>query len=356
MMNIRRTSIRYLTLLVCLALPYFSAAVLAQTPITGRDITMTIVTTAGAPVAGATADGYQLVAVPHVHAQGERIEALLRANGIFPDTDAYGLVYDLNPGVTSFDQVAAGTSLSLPKVVATNGGALPAGSLFSLAVEASLKRELAAKITAANQAAAAAPAASADRFKSAADRTETLALINSIKTSLGVIHNVIRGKVRPLSGELLSQVSEEAEIFRVALANLTQPGLELTACDRENLTLIDKDLLVKRRTLTDVRDPAGAPARWLEARVVVRTLRSGDGAAVPNLRIYYVAEALYGKRGLEKSFDQVSSPSERTIPEANYRIWAGRPGDTTPVTEVKRLEVRRSASGNPISVDLIVQN
>ena len=47
----------------------------------------------------------------------KNIYALLQANGIAPDTEAFTIVYDLNPTLRDAKTLKPGTTLELPKVV-----------------------------------------------------------------------------------------------------------------------------------------------------------------------------------------------------------------------------------------------
>jgi hypothetical protein len=286
---------------------------------------------------------------------GDNVKQLLIANGIFPDTEAFGLVYDLNPTVPGIATIAPGIQLILPRVSSASRSLLPQGDLVAVAMDSRMKEQLVAAIAELNGPITTARTFAAGRYDSADDRQSTNNALRGINDSFVAIANVIRGKVRPINGEVLNQTAAEAETLRTTLARLTDPSQKLSAEDVNTIKLIDADLRVKRRTLTDVRGPSEPPTRWREALVVVRTLGS-DGHPVPLLRIYYVPEALRGRAQLIKSFDTLTSPSERSLPEANYVIWAGRPGQTTETTalsEVKKLALRRSSDA-AVKVDLAI--
>jgi hypothetical protein len=286
---------------------------------------------------------------------GDNVKQLLLANGIFPDTEAFGLVYDLNPTLPRITTIASGSQLILPRVSSESRSFLPNADLVAVAMDSRLKEQLVAAIAELEGPITTTRTFAAGRYDSASDRQSTNNALSNINDSFGAIANVIRGKVRPINGEVLNQTRAEADLLRTTLAKLNDPSQKLTADDVNAIKLIDADLRVKRRTLTDIRGPSEPPTRWREALVVVRTLGS-DGHPVPLLRIYYVPEALRGRAQLIKSFDTLTSPSQRSLPEANYVIWAGRPGqtsETTALSEVKKLALRRSSDA-AVAVDLAI--
>lgn len=106
--------------------------------------------------------------------------------------------------------------------------------------------------------------------------------------------------------------------------------------------------------LEEVMGTAGLPPRWPEVKVTVKTI-DAQGAEKNNLQVYIVPEALYGKPGYTTPFDKVSSPTDRTMPEAYYFVWAEKPGDN-PRKEYgrKNVTVIRRGGKDEITVDIVV--
>ena len=73
---------------------------------------------------------------------GESMKMLLRRNGIFPDANAYALVYEANPFLGSVDSIQAGASILLPKLSPDLVLAEPTTVLAVLDLHAELKAEL----------------------------------------------------------------------------------------------------------------------------------------------------------------------------------------------------------------------
>jgi hypothetical protein len=324
-------------------------AVAQENPLAGRDIAPTIVRDNGRSLV--------LVVQKTVVKPGTNIKQLLKGNGIYPDADAFGLIYDLNPKLERLDPIAPGTELLLPKVQSSGPApALPAGFLIALTVDKGLKDELLTKLDALNNVAAKATRFTDARFNDEEDRRTVLASIATLNQSLEVLANVIAGKARPVSSEMLNQIKAEVEMLQPTLDGLARSEQKLSDSDREVIKLVADDLQIKQKTFGEVRADGQPPTRWSEVQVVVRTLKTDDGSAVANLTIYYVPEALFGKGNFQRSFNRLSSPTDQTLPEANYRIWATRAGDTRPVTEVKRIEVRKRSASEPLTVELPVIN
>jgi hypothetical protein len=359
MRNLRAASWRRrlaLLFAVAVAVACGARAAAQEGALAGRDITLTPVGDDGVtavsfdPTAPAPVLGVERRAVR----QGETVAQLLKAGGIAPDAEAFGLVYDLNPSLKSVKAVAPGTELVLP-TVRTGQDAPPPKGLVALSVDAGLKKELLAKIEALDRSAAAVGGFGVDHFKSADEQRATLKSLREIGNSFAVIRSVIKGRVLPVTSEALAQLNAEAELTQAALDRLARPDQKATAGDLDSIRLVEADLLVKRRALTDVRAPGEPPGRWPDVTVVVRML-APDGGQVGNLRVYYVYEALRGRATAVKSFNEGGSPTRWNMPEANYLIWAGRPDEAAEgaaLTDVKRLAVRKT-SDEPLRLDLFI--
>src|SRR5579862_5770596 len=87
----------------------------AQGKLAGRTVAVAIVHTedlSPAPLPGAAPS---LVSVRSVMTGDTTIYSLLQTNGIFPDSEAFTLVYDLNPSLRDVKDLKEGTSVELPR-------------------------------------------------------------------------------------------------------------------------------------------------------------------------------------------------------------------------------------------------
>src|SRR5947209_6569778 len=254
-----------------------------ENPLAGRDIATTLVRDNGQSVV--------LIVQKTIVKPGANIKQLLKANGVFPDADAFGLVYDLNPKLDKLDPIAPGTELLLPKAQSGGPGpALPAGFLISLTVDKRLKDEVLTKLDALNNVVATATHFPVTKFNNEEDQRAVLVSIADLKQSSEIIANVIAGKVQPVSSEVLNQIKTEVEILQPTLNGLAQGEQKLSDRDREIIKLVADDLQIKQKTFSEIRDASELSGRWPEVRVFVNTLRPDDGSTVANLTIYYESE------------------------------------------------------------------
>jgi hypothetical protein len=323
--------------------------------ISGRDISFSAVTSDGTPVP-TDVQGVELKWVPIAVRAGDSIKQLLEANAIYPDVEAYGLIYDLNPALTSTSLIKEGDQLILPGIERGDvRPTLPNGQLVALTVDARLKTELLNRVEALDNTITAISDLGVDRFNDANQRSSIVRSLKDVSDSFAVFAGVIKEKVVPVNSEVVSQVDAEAELLKHTLDQFVQTQGKPKPEDLDTINLIDEDLKVKRRNLTDVRGPNEPPARWPLGVVIVKTLGQ-DGREIPNLEIYYVPEALQTDVPSIKTFNRRSSPSQQSLPEANYVIWAGRPGQGTveaALSDLKKVSVRKSSDASVVDLSII---
>ena len=191
-------------------------------------------------------------------------------------------------------------------------------------------------------------------------REEVVGSIENIIRSLDFMRRDVSARKVTLSDEILSQLNGDAELLISTLDGLERSRPRLDASGRKRIANIDSDVTLKMSRFDEIRGPEDAtPRRFPEVRIVVRALLS-DGRLESNLRVYYVGEVFYDtplEKEYRKSFDRLTSPSEptyRELPEADYRVWAGRGANPTPVSEVKSLRVLRRSAAQETVVDLLV--
>ena len=272
----------------------------------------------------------------------DTIDGLLRDYGLFPDAEAYGAVYRLNPGLTSLS-AAGEEDLLLPRVVGDDDvlGSLAEGSLIAVTLDVTMKlqlREQAATLR--------------TMFADLTMDSEAAGAVRASVDAIVAFDAVIRERSLPLNADILSQVTTGAEVLESLLSS-SQVGTELDAADRATLLELAEDLPLLADNLAAARVPGEPPRPYPEVEVVVKVV-GVDGTEVSNLRVYHVWRAYYGKEAYYKTFADLTSPSAGRLLVANYRIWAAAPGNLAPVTEVLRLDVRVPAGGGPVNVKLAV--
>lgn len=194
-------------------------------------------------------------------------------------------------------------------------------------------------------------------------REKIITSAQNILRYLDFIRQELGSKKLILSDEVLSQLNANAETAISILSKLDQVNPRLDKKGQERIQAIERGLNLKMSRFNEIKGtPTKPPDTYPVVRVIVRTLKT-DGNVEPNLQIYYLEESYYDgnafydadeARKSTKTFERVSSPSDRELPEANYWVWAGRGNNPTPISGIKRLEVRRPSTGKEIEVDLIV--
>lgn len=188
------------------------------------------------------------------------------------------------------------------------------------------------------------------------EQTErVVASIENIIRMLDFIRRDIGAKKLVLGDEAVGQLAGFAALMVSILTDLNQSDPRLTAAQQKTIEAVEADLNLRMSRIGEIRGSSG-PVSYPGVRVVVRTLKS-DGTQEANLRVYYLGEVYFDSELAKdnlKTFDRLSSPSDREIPEGYYRVWAGRGNDPTPVSDVKSLQAIKPSNGAEITVDLLI--
>ena len=275
----------------------------------------------------------------------DTIADLLRRNGIFPNSDAMGIVYSLNPDLTQLSPLPEKVSIVLPNLKQTEevNKALKEGFLASLTMDQKLKDDLTATWKSLQPLVMQVSALGAERFSQPEDSAKVVSALENTTESLHDMTIVLRENNRPLSHEILSQTYNDAKVLLAIAQQLAQPNQKLSREDQERILLIASDMDLKVRNLNEARGPNDSPPRWRDIRVIVDVFQ--DQKPVPSLRVYYVPEALAGISDFIQQFSTLTSPAEQVLPEADYLIWATKENDTTTKTSQLKVQVRKSSEG-----------
>lgn len=277
----------------------------------------------------------------------DNIFKLLKTNGIYPDSDAFALVYDLNPSLTKLDPLDSGTTLTLPKIKGNDKlyQALKNGYSVMLTLDAELKLQLNNLI---------------DDIKKilknfSYSSIKNKHIVRSIKESSEwfeyINKTIARRTARPIRKVTLIQILYEAESFRNILRQFKNSAKMNVNNERQTLA-INEDLGEWVKLWDQTMAGAVMPAES-QFNVVVNIYgKAGDDTK--SLRIYYVVRGNFREPPVRSSsFNGLGSGSSAVLPIKNYKIWAARDGDPgNPLTPVKDLEVRQPSSGNTIVVEL----
>ena len=274
---------------------------------------------------------------------GDRIENLLTQRGIYADAEGFGAVYQLNPDVYP-ELLETGTELTLPVV---QGGeslqsAFDEGYLVALTLHVGLKQRILDQVEQLSSQAPDLLGLDAQRFEEETERSTMLSAADRSIDLLKAIGTIIKERSRPLDPDMLAQISSEAEVLHSMLSELLSDDRMVTPADGAIVEAISKNMEVRSRHFVGARGPGGPPARYPRGTVTVKAL--SDSVEVHQLRVYYVPLALLGMSNYVMAFPTLTSPTQHTLPEADYYFWLGRPGDPTPLSEVFPKEVRRRSS------------
>lgn len=264
------------------------------------------------------------------------IHELLKAAHIFPDVEAFTMVYVLNPEIEELREIKV-PRIRIPKV--TGGPQLAAaftdGFVVLLTVDKEKKERFNTNVK-----------RLAELVEISKTKPETFpvvptpdSVINSLSATsailVGINQRLTQRFGRPISTEGLGQLNAQVELLNEILTKS-----KIGSCDAEKILAIEKDVKLKGRAFSEVA-AGDAPDAPPDVLVTVKTLRAGN--PVPNLRIYYVAEALKDNESEVHPFGVLSSPANKKLPEADYCFWASVDPQRSPVTNVLCLEIRRTA-------------
>ncbi len=250
---------------------------------------------------------------------GDRLEKLLTEHGVYADGEALGLVYTLNPDVKS-QKLAAHQKLILP--VAQQGGESCAPAcLVAVTRDRDRKKSLheTSDALAELQAKLGSQESHSDPVKAPPGLGKSAA---SISSSVRAIDLAVRERARPLDPELVRQTSDDAALVRGWLDKVARGEVKPSAAQVSSLDAYAVELAARAAQL-DEKMSVDASDRWADVELTVRLL----GAQSSALRIYYATEIqfFFKDEARYSAFSQLTAPFVRTLPEGNYRVWAGDP-------------------------------
>jgi hypothetical protein len=310
-----------------------------QAQLEGLNITMTLRKRTPTPQQADWPAETVTLTAQSVAVNGKLIHQLLMDNHIFPDVEAFSIVYALNPQI----QQLSNLTVSQLRVPVVQGGAglkadFGSGFMVFLTVDKELKDRFVANVKELTIATQSVSSFGPERFQSPADKESIVTSLKSISDTLNRIDDrIIQRFGRPIPTEALSQLNADVELLNRMLISKVSSEAKINKKEQDQIAAVERDISVKRRAFTEVA-AGGAPERWPEVKVIVKTLKGSS--EVPSLRIYYVPEALKEQSSEVHSFGVLSSPSTQSIPEADYCFWAAKDPDKSAVTNEQCVEIR----------------
>ena len=346
----------YVGIIIMLLYPTTSLG--QETSLAALNISMTLINVKDKSSIKLTSEDVELTTTKTIVKENEDVQQLLTSNGIYADGESIGILYRLNPTMDpKLNNKGAEIVVPTIKTMKPITGYSRDKYLLALTLDRKMKQDLLDGIRRLDVAAAAISGLGTEPFGSTAIRDSFTVLTRTILESMETFKVLIRERTRPLSLELIRQMNDEAEQVISMLDTIThKKGYRLTENDIGSARLIAKNMTVRMKSLDETKGSGGIPSRWPEVRVSIRVVNTVDGKEVKNLRVYYVGQGLWNTRSkYERSFDKLSSPSERDLPEADYYIWAGKPQDSTPLSDRKSLEIRRKTENERVELDLTIK-
>ena len=354
----------YLTL-ACLVAALFPltplrvGAVRPETELAGRTISMELVKAEDLSPANWPGETLTLTTQVVVTKADDNIFKLLKSGGIYPDAEAYTLLYDLNPGLEKLAPLAPNLTVKYPKVVgdAEFQQMLKNGYLVMLTVDSKEKRQLRIDTDAIKELSARLEQLEPRRFADSAKRLETINFIRDSANWFEAINiTTAQRKAPPLRKVTLVQIAHEAEVLRAILEQAVTYNKKLSVKDQTQISAVHQDLdqLLKNWDQTMALDLPPAEPQF----DVVVEIKGNDVKKIQTLRVYYVMAGLFrdppkNPPVRSTNFNGLGSGSSATLPIHNYKIWAAKDGDPEhPATPIALLPVRKPLSGNTIKLEL----
>ncbi len=292
----------------------------------------------------------RLTTISRKSKRDRNVYLMLQANGIAPDSQAFTVVYDLNPTVSNLDSLAPNSVLTLPAVA---GGAkvqalLKSGNLIQLTVDPQLRDQISQQ------------ADGLQSFQLSIDELTSNAVTQSELKDLFSWFQQIERRYRrrtdpPLRHDTLVEMQAEADLLHTILTSALQQQRPIADTEREQINAIHED--IKLEMIRYGQTLAGTTPSGQGFYTVTVNIKAVDAKAVANLRVYYTYNGLF--RALPAlppipsyGFTRLGSGQSENLLMKNYQIWAARDGDANhPLTPPYLLRID-ATSQSPLSVEL----
>jgi hypothetical protein len=293
-----------------------------------------------------------------IYEENNTIDNILISNGIIPDGESLGILYLINPGIDE-DSIKTNTTLQVPiiKKKEDTTTIYNEAYLVALTLDKEIKKDLIKEFSNLRNFMEQIATIQADQFGSSTDKEKFIQNVSFVAEKIEAFKVALMERTRPFSSEMIKQIYNEVKQINIIFNKLINDKKKLTNTEFEVIELINENMEIRMRALNEKKGPSGLPSRCPEISVVVKTIDpKQDKKEIYNLRIYYVSRALWeNRKDFEESFDKLSSPTDRMLPEANYYIWAGKANDSTPVSDIKPLKVRKTEGIEIIEVELVIK-
>jgi hypothetical protein len=321
-----------------------------QANLAGRSVGMTLIKADDLSPLAWPATQIELKTVSATSTADQNVYMMLQANGIAPDSQAFTVVYDLNPSVTDLDSLPPNSVLQLP--VVTGGEQLKSllrnGDLVRLTVDPEIRQQISQLAQSLQGFAPSVSQLSSD----AQTQTELKDLI----AWYGQVDKRFRRRTDPpLRHETLLEMRDEADVLEKILAKAHQQQRQLTDNEKGQINAIHDDMKIEIDQYGETL--AGNTPKAQSSYSVTVNIKGADPKSLENLRVYYTFNGLFRPLPAQPQipfygFRNTGSGQSDNLLRKNYEIWAARDGDANhPVTPPYLLRIDDTAV-SPLSVDL----
>ncbi len=324
----------------------------AEITLADRSITMTFVNPQDLSPVDWTSHNVTLVSVPASITSDNTVYTLLQANGIVPDSEAFTLVYDLNPSLKDVKTLTEGASLQLPRIAgeAELRQLQEKQYLAKLTVDPEIRARMNASIQNLQVV-----VASANQISSPGTQKQLATLAQWYAQ---IEKSYRRRTGPPLRRATLLQLNSEVVVLDSLLQTALQSNRKLSNDDEAQVGAIYQDLEMVMRAYGQALGNE-APRAEEQCEVTVN-IKGNDPGLIGALRVYYTFNGLYREPPIDPPVTSTGiaqlGSGQKTIllAEKNYKIWAARDGDPGhPLTPPYKWQTPASACG-PTPVDLIM--
>ena len=256
----------------------------------------------------------------------------LVANGIFPDSGSYSLLYNLNPTISKLSKVTAGTRLVMPVVRASSGlqAALANGAHYvALRLDPEQQENLIQSSEPVREAAVRFVALGPERFSETVDRAVMIEDVNDLAEWFEVIGRASRAhRVPPTSTDTLMLLADEARAL-VGMLNAIDSDGKFDREDQRRIVAIHMDIQQEIGRYDEVLSaaiPDGEPPPCCSIQVTIRGL---GAAQLGQVRVYYTLEGLYRRTRPSlgvRAFPKLGSGASGLLRPKSYALWIARDG------------------------------
>ena len=280
----------------------------------------------------------------------KNIYMLLQDMGIAPDSEAFALVYDLNPAIKSLNSLPPKTSLQVPSVADESQlrRLQRSHDLIELVLDPDIRRDLKERTEALE---GLLPSVNQESLDST-----TQEQVKSLAGWYEQIERRFRRKTDPpLRRATLIELSSEGEALVTILKSALSMHRKLTPSEKEQVGTIYEDIKVEIGQYGQIL--AGMTPTAQNFYAVTVNIKEVDATLNNHVRVYYTYNGLFPASAAlppTKSwgFSRLGSGVSENLLMKNYVIWAARDGDSGhPLTPPYRLRIE-SVSPPSLTVDL----